>query len=85
MEFFNFFNYYIIYEPIFTGKVNNADEVLHELEEDQNICASPSEGLVAVEALMNLISFTPPRVSIRFLAFQLIIILISCSLMRIYT
>ncbi|PWA39217.1 hypothetical protein CTI12_AA574320 [Artemisia annua] len=45
---------------------NNADEVMHVEEELQDICPSPSEGLVAVEALMDLISFTPPPVSIRY-------------------
>ncbi|PWA40327.1 hypothetical protein CTI12_AA563670 [Artemisia annua] len=39
---------------------NNADEVMQVEEEVQDICPSPSEGLVAVEALMDLISFTPP-------------------------
>ncbi|PWA58198.1 hypothetical protein CTI12_AA401190 [Artemisia annua] len=39
---------------------NNADEMMHMEEEVQDICPSPSKGLVAVEALMDLISFTPP-------------------------
>ncbi|PWA83744.1 hypothetical protein CTI12_AA165460 [Artemisia annua] len=42
---------------------NNADEMMHVEEELQDICPSPSEGLVAVEALMDLISFTPPPVT----------------------
>lgn len=47
-------------------KVNNADEMMQVAAEVEDICPSPSEGLVAVEALMDLISFTPPPVSIRF-------------------
>ncbi|PWA77936.1 phospholipase-like protein [Artemisia annua] len=39
---------------------NNAYEMMQVEEEVQDICPSPSEGLVAVEALMDLISFTPP-------------------------
>ena len=46
-------------------KDNNADEMMHVDEEVQHICPSPSEGLVAVDALMDLISFTPPPVIIR--------------------
>ncbi|PWA42038.1 hypothetical protein CTI12_AA379740 [Artemisia annua] len=42
------------------SKVNNADEMMQVEEEVQDICPSPSEGLVAVSALMDLISFTPP-------------------------
>ncbi|PWA82900.1 phospholipase-like protein [Artemisia annua] len=44
---------------------NAVEEMMHVDEEVQDICPSPSEGLVAVEALMNLISFTPPRAIIR--------------------
>lgn len=48
-------------------KGNIDDEMLHDGVRVDNICPSPSEGLVAVEALMDLISFTPPPVIIRYI------------------
>ena len=42
-----------------------AEETMHVDEDVGDICPSPSEGLVGVAALMELISFTPPQVIIR--------------------
>ena len=56
-----FFNKNIVF---FFVKDNNDHEIMHNEEEVADMCPSPSEGLVAVEALMAIISFTPPRVSV---------------------